>query len=101
MGYGFTGAPVLFVPATGNPADVRSVVAVFPSASALAAAAPDAATNGESDSMPLGHQPCPTMIHWLARGNVLVGVQTGGSVGTDSDALTISMRNALSLLPER
>jgi hypothetical protein len=100
MGYGFTGAPMLFVPATGNPADVRSLVVVFPSSSALAAAAPDAAANGQSDSMPIGHQPCPLAVHWLARGNVLVGVQTG-STGVDGDALVISAREALSLLPER
>jgi hypothetical protein len=100
MGYGFTGAPVLFVPATGSPADVTSVVAVFPSASALAATAPDAATNGESDLMPVGHQTCPYGVHWLARGNVLVGVQADGYTGAD-DPLVISARHALSLLPER
>src|SRR5665811_1430514 len=90
----------------------RGVIAVFPSAAALAAAAPDAAAHGESDVPPTGSQSCEGggtdplrgsgmfsfKIHWLARGNVLVAVQYDTSVGPDNDVMVAQMRARLATL---
>jgi hypothetical protein len=113
MAGGFTGAPVLEFPATGG--SVEGVVVVFPSLAALAAAAPDAAANGESDVPPTRHQACAMVttdplrggqsvslrVRWLARGNILVGVQYNQVTGADSDPFVLKAQTALSSLPER
>jgi hypothetical protein len=110
----FPGVAVLQYPSPGTAGvqEVEGVIAVFPSAAALAAAAPDAAAHGESDVPPTGSQSCEGggtdplrgqgmfsfKIHWLARGNVLVAVQYDTSVGPDNDVMVAQMRAKLATL---
>ena len=110
----FPGVTVLQYPSPGTAGlqGVEGVIAVFPSAAALAAAAPDAAAHGESDVPPTGSQSCEGggtdplrgsgmfsfKIHWLARGNVLVAVQYDTSVGPDNDVMVAQMRARLATL---
>jgi hypothetical protein len=70
------GVPVLEPPPGGQPDEV---VAVFPSAESLAAAAPDAAANGESE-VDVGQSNFCGHVRWLARGNVLVGLGPNGDI---------------------
>jgi hypothetical protein len=86
---------------------------VFPSADSLAAAAPDAARQGETDTPPTGSLDCAHSgtdvgrgpgtysfkIHWLARDNILVGVQYNTSLGADQDPIVAEVRNDLQKLP--
>ncbi len=112
---GFTGAPILNFPPPGVPGSqgyVEAVVVVFPSVAALAAVAPAAAAAGESDVPPEGHMDCVSggtdplrgpggfsfKIHWLARGNVLVGVQYDTSVGPQNDVIVAQVRAKLATL---
>jgi hypothetical protein len=73
------------VPTTQRP---DAIVAVFPSPQALAAAAPDAAADGETKKAPGGTTNCqgqgPDQVYWLARANVLVGVMYDPAVGIDA-----------------
>jgi hypothetical protein len=110
----FPGVAVLQYPSPGTAGlqGVEGVIAVFPSAAALAVAAPDAAAHGESDGSPTGSQSCqgggtdplrgPGMfsfkIHWLARGNVLVAVRYDTSVGPENDVMVAQMRAKLATL---
>ena len=113
MAAGFTGAPVLEFPSNGASGGmVEGVVVVFPSAGALAAADPSAAANGESDVPPIGHSDCPHTgydplrsagvstftVHWMARGNILVGVQYDSDLGSNADPFVTQARASLSTL---
>jgi len=111
-GASLPGVPILEFPSESA---AEGIVAVFPSAKALAAAAPDAAANGESEIAPAGSTvDCNNFvgsdplrgpgsfslrIHWLARGNVLVGVQYDPSVGQDLDRFAAEARADLQTLP--
>jgi hypothetical protein len=113
MAVGFTGAPVLEFPADSPNAMVEGVVVVFPSAQALAAVHPTAASKGESDLPPNGHQDCshfgPDLlrgsgsyairIDWIARANVLIGVQYDTSLGPTGDPFVALARSDLAKLP--
>ncbi len=91
----------------------EGIVAVFPSPEALATAMPDAAQLGESDTPPIGSPSCAHTgtdalrgtgtysldIHWLARGNVLVGVQYDTSIGPAHDPIVSKARVDLAALP--
>jgi hypothetical protein len=90
-----------------------AIIAVFPSAKLLAAAAPDVAAAGESNVPPRGSQNCATQgtdpqrgpgtyslrVHWLARANVLVGVQYDAALGPDTDPTVAQVRADLMKLP--
>jgi hypothetical protein len=93
----------------------EGVIAIFPSAESLAAVAPEAAGSGESDIAPAGRNvDCNNgggtdslrgpgifafRIRWLARGNVLVGVQYDASLGPDHDRFVGEARTKLQSLP--
>jgi hypothetical protein len=78
----------------------EGAAAVFPSPEALAAAFPDAAAHGESDSFPVNSWlKGITKIHWLARGNVLVGVYYDITLGPNADPYVKMAREALAKLP--
>jgi hypothetical protein len=93
----------------------EGAAAVFPSPEALAAAFPDAAAHGESDSFPVnswlegittgGSDPnrgpgiFTFKIHWLARGNVLVGVYYDITLGPNADPYVKMAREDLAKLP--
>jgi len=110
----FPGVAVLQYPSPDTPglAGAEGVIAVFPSAAALAAAAPDAAAHGESDVPPAGSQigegggtdplrgpgAFSFKVHWLARGNVLVAVRYDTSVGPSNDVMVAQMRAKLATL---
>jgi hypothetical protein len=78
------------------------VIAVFPSAEAVAGAAPDAAATGETET-PLGYSTVCVIdgtMHWLARANVLVGViEYDPSVGPAGDQWVVLARSELRKLP--
>jgi hypothetical protein len=98
---------------SGMTGGAEAVVAVFPSVAALAAAAPDAAAHGESDQAPTGTMDCAHTgtdplrgngiysfkVDWLARGNVLVGVQYDTSIGPENDPIVGQVRAMLATLP--
>jgi Galactose oxidase, central domain len=110
----FPGVAVLQYPSPDNPGlqAPEGAIAVFPSAAALAAAAPDAAAHGESDVWPTGSLACASggtdplrgpgafsfKFHWLARGNVLVAVQYDTSVGPQNDVIVAQVRAKLATL---
>ena len=105
-------AQVLF-PGPGS--SFEGAAAVFPSPEALAVAFPDVAAHGESDSFPVnsilkgitggGSDPnrgpgiFTFKIHWLARGNVLVGVQYDITLGPNADPYVKMAREDLVKLP--
>ncbi len=114
-GSNLPGAIVLQYPASTTPGSMsgwEGFVAVFPSAAAVAGADPDAAAHGESDVGPTGSLTCesggtdplrgPGMfafkMRWLARGNVLVGVQYDTSVGPENDMFVTQVRAKLANL---
>ena len=88
---------------------------MFPSPEALAEAFPDVAAHGESDSFPvnsilkgpIGGGSDPNRgpgifnfkIHWLARGNVLIGVQYDITLGVNADPYVAIARKDLIQLP--
>jgi hypothetical protein len=89
-GENLPGVPILvFHSGSGTGSD--GVVAIFPSVSSLAAVAPAAAANGESDA-PVGNGNLCGNVRWLARGNVLVGL--------GPNALIEQARSSLQLLPK-
>jgi WD40 repeat protein len=108
------GAVVLQYPAStsGSMSGWEGVVAVFPSAAAVAAADPDAAAYGESDVAPVGSMGCDHggtdplrgagffsfKDRWLARGNVLAAVQYDTSVGPENDVFVTQVRAKLATL---
>jgi hypothetical protein len=108
------GAPQVFFPGPGP--WFEGAAAVFPSAETLAAAFPDVAAHGESDSFPVnsildgltggGSDPnrgpgvFTFKYHWLARGNVLVGIRYDASLGPDMDPYVKMARANLAKLPE-
>jgi WD40 repeat protein len=109
------GAVVLQYPApstSGFTSEWEGVVAVFPSAAAVAAADPDAAAYGESDVAPVGsmcgdHGGTDPLRgagffsfkdRWLARGNVLAAVQYDTSVGPENDVFVTQVRAKLAAL---
>lgn len=108
------GAVVLQYPAStsGSLSGWEGVVAVFPSAAAVAAADPDAAAYGESDVGPTGSMGCDHggtdplrgagffsfKDRWLARGNVLAAVQYDTSVGPQNDVFVTQVRARLATL---
>ncbi len=108
------GAVVLQYPAStsGSMSGWEGVVAVFPSAAAVAAADPDAAAYGESDVGPTGdmcgdHGGTDPLRgagffsfkdRWLARGNILVAVQYDTSVGPEHDIFVSQIRARLATL---
>jgi Galactose oxidase, central domain/Kelch motif len=114
----FPGITVLGYPSpdTAGLQGFEGVIAVFPSAAALAAAAPDAAAHGEAEVPPdsglaggafcagTGTDPLrgPGIFSfkelWFARGNVLVGVQYDASVAPDNDVMVVQMRTKLATL---
>jgi hypothetical protein len=126
-GSGFPGIPVLALPGSlpansaTSPIDPiwatgQGVIAIFPSAQALAAAAPDAAAHGESDIPPIdpnlsfisssSHFVCDDIIngvsyktHWLARGNVLLAVEYDSNLGVAADPFVKEARQKLQTLP--
>ena len=94
----------------GYPADIaqKGVIAIFPSIEALAVAAPDAAARGESEAVPTGHQwDCAyngiytRRVHWLARANVLMGVNYDLNLGLQVDPFVAEARRQLQRLPVR
>jgi hypothetical protein len=94
----------------GYPSDIaqKGVIAIFPSVEALAAAAPDAAARGESEAVPAGHQwDCAyngiytRRVHWLARANVLMGVNYDVNLGLRADPFVAEARRQLQKLPAR
>ena len=72
------------------------IIAVFPTAQLLAAAAPEAAARGESNTDPGGTGSCMQMssrtVHWLARANILVGVQYDSTKDPDADLAVLEAR---------
>jgi len=109
------GAVVLQYPApstSGFTSEWEGVVAVFPSAAAVAAADPDAAAYGESDVAPTGvmcgdHGGTDPLRgagffsfkdRWLARGNVLAAIQYDTSVGPENDIFVAQVRAKLATL---
>ena len=109
------GVVVLQYPApstSGSTSGWEGVVAVFPSAAAVAAADPDAAAYGESDVAPTGSLGCDHggtdplrgagffsfKDRWLARGNILAAVQYDTSVGPENDAFVAQVRAQLATL---
>jgi hypothetical protein len=101
LGRRFPGVAILDIPSATTMFD--GMVAVFPSVAALAAAAPDAA-RGETDVAPaaVAGLPCATWhgspAHWLARGNVLVGLLRDPATQPDDDPAVISALAALARL---
>jgi hypothetical protein len=118
-GFGkFPGVALIPFPPIDNEAvdDTEGVAVVFPSPAALAAAAPDVAAKGESDVLPQnnlwgsvgserGSDPrrgpggFTFKMHWLARGNVLVGVRDDASLGPQADPYVKVAREDLAKLP--
>lgn len=107
LGGSFPGVDILQIPSATR--SVNGIVAVFPSAAALAVAAPVAAA-GETDGTPaaLANSVCLYFgdstgrwfrPHWMARGNVLAGVFYDTALQPDSDAAVISARAGLDGLP--
>jgi hypothetical protein len=108
------GVVVLQYPAStsGSTSGWEGIVAIFPSAAAVAAADPDAAAYGESDVAPTGSMGCDHggtdplrgagffwfKDRWLARGNVLVAVQYDTSVGPENDVFVTQVRAKLATL---
>lgn len=87
---------------------VPGIVAVFPSAEALAVAAPDA-SQGETDTPPptVAGSLCPTFhdasgnafrARWFARDNVLVGVFYNSAIAPDEDPAVVRARDSLDAL---
>jgi hypothetical protein len=111
-GASLPGVPIMEFPSENQP---EGVIAIFPSAESLAAVAPEAAGSGESDIAPAGRNvDCNNgggtdslrgpgifafRIRWLARGNVLVGVQYDASLGPDHDRFVGEARTKLQSLP--
>jgi hypothetical protein len=111
-GASLPGVPILEFPSESQP---EGVIAIFPSAQSLAIVAPEAAANGDSDIAPAGRLvDCNNgsgtdplrgpgtfsfRIRWLARGNVLVGVQYDASAGADRDPFVNEAKAKLRLLP--
>ncbi len=107
------GVPQVLFPGSGP--NFEGAAAVFPSREALAQAFPDVAAHGESDSFPVnsvlegltedGWDPnrgpgiFTFKIHWLARGNVLVGVQYDITLGPNADPYVKMAREDLAKLP--
>jgi hypothetical protein len=73
------GVPIL-VFSSGSGDGSEGVVGIFPSAAALAAVAPEAAANGESD-VPVANSESCGYVRWLARGNVLVALGPNAIIG--------------------
>lgn len=107
------GVPQVLFPGPGP--NFEGAAAVFPSPEALAEAFPDVAAHGESDSFPvnsilkglIGGGSDPNRgpgifnfkIHWLARGNVLIGVQYDITLGVNADPYVAIARKDLIQLP--
>ena len=97
--------------AVGSTGMIEAAVAVFPSEAAVAIATPDAAAHGGSKagpgSMNCAHSGTDALrgsgmfsfdMYWLARGNVLVGVQYDTSLGPDRDPIVAQVRTKLATL---
>jgi hypothetical protein len=92
-------------PTSPNP---DGIIAVFPSARALTAVAPDVAAKGESNVAPGGSIDCTMLgtdtrrgLHWLARANVLVGVKYDAALGPDKDPAVVEARADILKLPDQ
>lgn len=106
------GIAILSFPSSGAGDGAEGIIAVFPSPQALANAAPDVAATGESEIPPLTSPQCDHFgtdsrrgpgefsfrFHWLARGNILVGVQYDVSVGASNDTFVSAARTRLASL---
>ena len=89
-----------------NPPYPDGIVAVFPSAQTLAAGFPNVVAQGEVDSPPETVGVCQgpggpsgsLKMHWMARGNVLVGVLYDPAKGVEKDPVVAEARADLQKL---
>jgi hypothetical protein len=106
------GAVPLAYPNPGNGASQEAAILVFPSVASLIEAVPSVATSGESEIGPAGHPDCAHAgtdasrgaglftfrVRWMAKANVLVGVQYDVALGVDRDPVVRAVRGDLATL---